>query len=249
MPDIKDARDDCVARLEHTLENHGGIRRVHVKHEADPAQLCLHYDPNLISLAAVERVARDAGSRFTERYRHEAMPISGMTSADAAVSLADVLRNVPGMLHANVNYAAGLAFVAYDTKSLQRPSIHQTLRQMGYQPTPRPEAPPDEREAYEDHGRAPSFLPQWMRERWGMILVALAGLFFLIGWLGETFFSLPETIALIFFILAYITGGYDIASHAIPGLLKGKFDTDVLMLAAAAGAALLGEWAEGAFLL
>lgn len=85
LPDIKDARDDCVARLEHTLENHGGIRRVHVKHEADPAQLCLHYDPNLISLAAVERVARDAGSRFTERYRHEAMPISGMTSADAAV--------------------------------------------------------------------------------------------------------------------------------------------------------------------
>src|SRR6185436_17154027 len=44
-------------------------------------------------------------------------------------------------------------------------------------------------------------------------------------------------------------GGYDIATHAIPGLLKGKFDTDVLMLAAAVGAAILGEWADGAFLL
>jgi Cd2+/Zn2+-exporting ATPase len=32
-------------------------------------------------------------------------------------------------------------------------------------------------------------------------------------------------------------------------MLKGKFDTDILMLAAAIGAAILGEWAEGAFLL
>jgi len=73
--------------------------------------------------------------------------------------------------------------------------------------------------------------------------------FFLAGWLGETFFGLPENVALIFYILSYIAGGYDIATHAIPGLVKGKFDTDVLMLAAAAGAALLGEWTEGAFLL
>ena len=31
--------------------------------------------------------------------------------------------------------------------------------------------------------------------------------------------------------------------------IRDRFDTDALMLAAAAGAALLGEWAEGAFLL
>ncbi|MFQ5436651.1 MAG: hypothetical protein ACE5FD_17475, partial [Anaerolineae bacterium] len=73
--------------------------------------------------------------------------------------------------------------------------------------------------------------------------------FFLAGWLGETFFNLPENIAVFLYILAYIAGGYDIATHAIPGLFKGNFDTDVLMLAAAAGAAILGEWTEGAFLL
>lgn len=88
-----------------------------------------------------------------------------------------------------------------------------------------------------------------MQEQWTMILVALAGLFLIIGWAGESFFGLSENIALVFYILAYIAGGYDVATHAVPGLLRGKFDTDVLMLAAAAGAALLGEWAEGAFLL
>ena len=50
-------------------------------------------------------------------------------------------------------------------------------------------------------------------------------------------------------MLAYAAGGYDVATHAVPGLLRGRFDTDVLMLAAATGAAILGEFAEGAFLL
>ena len=79
--------------------------------------------------------------------------------------------------------------------------------------------------------------------------MALAGLFFLIGWLGETIFGMPPNIALFFFILSTICGGYEIAMHAIPSLFKGHFDTDVLMVAAALGAAALGEWAEGAFLL
>lgn len=254
LPEIEDARDDCLTRLEQMLEAHRGIHHVHVNHDADPPQLCLHFNPNLISLAAVKRIARDAGSSFTQRYRHEAIPFIGMTSADAAESLAGILRALPGMVHANVNYAAGLAFVAYDTTVLQRPLIYGTLQRMGYNPlTPMIQADgePVEKEEVEehDHGSAPAFLPHWVQERWTLILVTLAGFFFLIGWLGETFFNLPKTVALVFFILAYIAGGYDIATHAIPGLVKGKFDTDVLMLAAATGAALLGEWAEGAFLL
>ena len=100
-----------------------------------------------------------------------------------------------------------------------------------------------------NHGSAPSFLPHWIQERRMLILVILAGLFFLIGWVGESFPGMPAQVALSFFILAYLAGGYDIAVHAVPGLFKGHFDTDVLMLAAAGGAALLGEWAEGAFLL
>ncbi len=100
-----------------------------------------------------------------------------------------------------------------------------------------------------DHGSAPAFLPHWLQERWTLALVAVAGVFLAVGWIGETFLGLPPQVALLFYILAYVAGGWDVATHAIPGLLRGKFDTDVLMLAAAAGAALLGEWAEGAFLL
>ncbi len=110
-------------------------------------------------------------------------------------------------------------------------------------------AAPEEDHSGHGHDNAPGFLPHWLQERWELVLVGLAGIFLISGWLGETFFGLAASTALILYILAYIAGGYDIATHAIPSLFKGKFDTDLLMLAAAVGAAFLGAWIEGAFLL
>ncbi len=100
-----------------------------------------------------------------------------------------------------------------------------------------------------DHGFAPQFLPHWMQERWAALTVTVAGLALMIGFFGEKFLGLPASVALGFYLLSYLAGGYDVARAALPALFRGKFDIDLLMIAAAAGAALLGEWAEGAFLL
>lgn len=88
-----------------------------------------------------------------------------------------------------------------------------------------------------------------MQERWAMLTVVVAGVALSIGFFGEKFFGLPAVVALGFYLLSYLAGGYDVARAALPALFRGKFDIDLLMIAAAAGAALLGEWAEGAFLL
>ena len=254
LPDISDDQDPCLDQLENLLKNQRGIIRAHLERAQVPVRLCLHYDPNLTSLPVVEQIARQVGSEFSQRYRHQTIPFTHMDTADAAPNLAQVLEQLPGMLHAQVNYAAGLIFVAYDTEVLDQTKVEETIRQMGQrlvlapERATRPQEPAD-KEADHDHGSAPAFLPHGMQERWPLILVGLAGLFFLTGWVGEHWADLPINIALVFYLLAYIAGGYDIATHAIPGLLKGKFDTDVLMLAAATGAAILGEWSEGAFLL
>ena len=100
-----------------------------------------------------------------------------------------------------------------------------------------------------EHSFAPAILPQWMRERWALLTAAVAGLALMIGFFGEKLFGLPAAMALGFYVLSYLAGGYDVARAALPALFRGKFDIDLLMIAAAAGAALLGEWAEGAFLL
>ena len=74
-------------------------------------------------------------------------------------------------------------------------------------------------------------------------MTTAAGLFFLIGWLGETFLGLPRGIAIVFYVLAYLAGGYDIVLESIPPLLKLKFSTDVLMIFAAIARPC---WASGA---
>jgi Cd2+/Zn2+-exporting ATPase len=100
-----------------------------------------------------------------------------------------------------------------------------------------------------DHDEAPHWMPHWVQERWTVLTVAVAGAALMIGFFGEKFFGLPPSVALAFYLLSYVAGGYDVAREALPALLRGKFDIDLLMLAAATGAAVLGEWEEGAFLL
>jgi len=243
--------DDCIERLQARLQAHKGIIQTHLHRDHTPVDLCIHYDPNLISLAAVQRIAETAGAELRNGYRHEEIAFQGLDSADSAIYLSQELQALQGMLHATVSYAAGLVLVAYETKTLSLSQIQQTMRRFGARPIA-PALPEKKEEAHEhehDHGSAPAFLPHWIQERWTMVLIVLGGVFLLLGWAGEQFFGLPASAALIFFLLSYIASAYDTSHHAIPALLRGKFDTDVLMLAAAVGAAFLGAWAEGAFLL
>ena len=51
------------------------------------------------------------------------------------------------------------------------------------------------------------------------------------------------------FVVAYLSGGAEPALHALSDLVRGKLNVDLLMIVAAAGAAAIGEWPEGAVLL
>lgn len=61
--------------------------------------------------------------------------------------------------------------------------------------------------------------------------------------------DVPQWVSLAMYIGAYFFGGFYTAKEAIETILKGGFEIDFLMLVAAIGAAILGEWAEGALLL
>jgi Cd2+/Zn2+-exporting ATPase len=69
----------------------------------------------------------------------------------------------------------------------------------------------------------------------------------LLGWLLDL--RGATSIALLGYIAAYALGGFFTLREAIGNLLEKRFKIDTLMLVAAAGAAILGKWAEGALLL
>lgn len=230
LPHIPDERDGCVARLQAALLARRGISQAHIVHEDGVARLCLHYDAELVSLAEVRDSAGEVGAELTSRYCHESLPIADMDCADCALVIEHSLGRLDGVLSAKVNYAAGRGWVEYDTATVTRRTILRRIEYLGYR-------------VIEDREKT------WWQRHYELALIGLAGLLLLIGWAGETYFDMPRWLAIGFFALAYIAGGYDVGRHALPALLKLHFDTDVLMILAALGAAILGEWAEGAFLL
>jgi Cd2+/Zn2+-exporting ATPase len=82
-----------------------------------------------------------------------------------------------------------------------------------------------------------------------LIYSLLSGALLLAGWLLEREQLISGPIALGFFVAAYGFGGFYTVREALQNLRARRFEIDTLMLVAAAGAAALGQWAEGALLL
>ncbi|MGO4292021.1 heavy metal translocating P-type ATPase [Chitinophaga sp. RAB17] len=78
-----------------------------------------------------------------------------------------------------------------------------------------------------------------------IICGVLLGLGFAISFIQ----SLPAWLSLSLYIGAYFFGGFYTTKEAVESIAKGKFEIDFLMLVAAIGAAILGDWEEGALLL
>ncbi|MEZ4729228.1 MAG: heavy metal translocating P-type ATPase [Caldilineaceae bacterium] len=83
-----------------------------------------------------------------------------------------------------------------------------------------------------------------------LFLAALTLIALLIGWLGGSMTdTLPAWAVTLAAIVAFAAGGYSGLMGAIEEAKQGKLDIDFLMIAAALGAAAIGEWEEGALLL
>ncbi len=82
-----------------------------------------------------------------------------------------------------------------------------------------------------------------------IIFAVLCGAFLAIGFAIEKLADAPAWLPLAGYLIAYFLGGFFTVLEAFENLRKRRFEIDTLMLVAAAGAAALGAWAEGALLL
>ncbi|AUC79406.1 heavy metal translocating P-type ATPase [Nonlabens sp. MB-3u-79] len=82
-----------------------------------------------------------------------------------------------------------------------------------------------------------------------LFFALFCGVFLSIGFLIEQLVVLPTWVSLSSYIISYFFGGYFISIEASKKIIQGGFDIDFLMIAAAAGAAYIDKWPEGALLL
>ncbi len=271
LPDIPDANDACVARLTSNLAARPGIEKAHiVPAEGDkPALLCIHYDPGILSLSRIRDIARGAGAALAERYGHALWPVKGIGHQRKARTVSEQLRALPGVLEADAN-AAGMVRVEFDREQVSEKDILGALSRLGVKQTrrslvsPVPEATPRDAHAGHDHGPGGHGEKAAHKEGDGhdhdhgaflgpnteLIFALTCGALLAIGFAIEKLVAgAPAWLPTALYIGAYGFGGFFTLREAIDNLRLKKFEIDTLMLVAAAGAAALGEFAEGALLL
>ena len=262
LPGVENASDDCVARLAERVRAQTGVSRAHAQENAGQAVLCLHYDPNLVPLARLERLAREAGAEISARFRHETMPVRGMHCASCAARVEHVLRRQNGILRASVAFAGEKLKVEYDSELTSREHIAATLKSLGYTTTAT--TPANASQAHSEHGhdahshdhhghdhdhKADGHDKHEHGPSTELGLSLACGALTLGAFVGHKYLQMPTPAALGIYGAAYVCGGWKLVRHTFPAVLRGRFDVDLLMLLAALGAAILGEWAEGALLL
>lgn len=90
----------------------------------------------------------------------------------------------------------------------------------------------------------------WFGENTEMVFALASGALLAVGVAIEKLApGLPAWLPFLCYLLAYGFGGFYTVGEAIDNLRRKRFEIDTLMLVAAAGAAALGVWAEGALLL
>ncbi|QWC23383.1 cadmium-translocating P-type ATPase [Bacillus haikouensis] len=81
-----------------------------------------------------------------------------------------------------------------------------------------------------------------------LIAALISGVFILLGWLFSKGDS--ETLSVIFYLLAFVIGGFAKAKEGIEETIENKeLNVEMLMIFAAVGSAIIGYWTEGAILI
>ncbi len=334
LPEVRETRNRVVHLLVDALDGKTGIEKAHVDGEGTNAKLCIHYDPDRISLSELRRLALGVGTQLTDEIGQ--LTVEGnATHARAARRLEYEIDALPGVLEARVS-ASGAAHVEFVRKHISRQQLLERLGELGFvlREPERVEEGHDhdhgdehghdhgdehehdhahehehehehghehddahehghdhddhghdhdhdhdhdhghghdhdhEHEDAHDHGHAKADSHDHSHaghshshhghshshggpfgERSELIFALLAGVALLTGWLLSRAHAASAGVTTAFYLAAYLFGAWFTVREAIENLKARQFQIETLMLVAAAGAAVLGKWAEGGLLL
>jgi len=258
LPEIPDERDACVQRLVKAMQQTNGIEDVHVvERTADnPARLCFHYNPDRITLNQVKQLAEKEGAAITERYHHLVVNVEGITHqrktnlVEASLQKHEAVKSVSAA-------ATGIVRIEFDTRAADQEQVIEWIKEAGLVIRQLPNVPGKKEthvhkagehnhheEGEHNHSHGGIF-----GKNTELIFSILCGIMLAAGFGLSYIKAAPQTISLVLYIAAYFFGGFYTVKEAVESIAKGKFEIDFLMFVAAIGAAILGDWAEGALLL
>jgi Cd2+/Zn2+-exporting ATPase len=245
LPEAHGDADRCVIDLVGALRATAGIRDVHLvpADAASPARLCLHVEPGGLSLTTLADKARSVGAELSSRYGHAAWRLRDITHATRAENAAAILRRLPGVLDATVA-VGGPARLEFDRQVTTEAALRTAAAAAGVPLAPRTQA--DEAHG---HDHAEGGAGSHDHDSTAELLVA-AGAFAVyvvarvLDWTTGS-----DVVPTALYVTAAVVTAATVGRDVLATIRARRFDIEVLMWVAAAGAAVLGHWSDAALLL
>ncbi|UOQ87529.1 cadmium-translocating P-type ATPase [Gracilibacillus salinarum] len=212
----------CALTIEKGLNNVNGIEKATV-----------HYNTGKLKVvgkvAEVEKVVQKLG--FTaEPINHskniKTYHVEGMDCGSCAQSIENHLNSVAGVANASVSFSTGKMKVDHE---ISVEDIVSEVKKIGYKAIPI-EGRAKETEAKSHNEYRP---------------IVFSGILIALGFIGS-FTILSPIISTLLYAIAMVISGYKPVKSAFFAVKSRSLDMNVLMSAAAIGAAIIGEWFEGA---
>lgn len=159
--------------------------------------------------------------------------VNGFTCANCAATFEKNVKNLEGVHNAQVNFGASKITVYGETsiQDLEKAGAFENLKV-----TPEKKAPDDA-----DDKKEP-FLKKYLN-------VLLSILFLAVGITSQIINGEGNTLSIIAYATSMVVGGYALFKVGFMNLLRLQFDMKTLMTVAVIGAAIIGEWLEGAIVV
>ena len=255
LADLLPGSDErCADRLTHDLAADAIVEDAHVIDSATLTPLlCVHYDATAATAVDVQRRAWQVAETINSRYGHlRWLTTEAYVGQATRRALIDRLTAAPGVV---------VAVATPDSVEVEFERATVTAQELvdviAGEVAPSSVAPPsthddhahDSHADHGDHAGHQHGHGAIFGERSELIFAGLAGALLLAGWLLATFAETPRSVELVAYGLAFFFGAFFTVQEAFASVRQRRFEIDFLMLVSAAGAAALGEVAEGALLL
>ncbi len=241
----------CAATVERAVQKIDGVLSVKLSFAAGTLEV--EYRPERTGVEEIRKAVESQGYQLNlvdAAASQVIFRIEGMDCSDELRVIEASLRKSGGTTGTTANYVARTLTVTFDPAATTADKLRLAILDAGFPATEegRPAAPALERSfGLARHIKLIMVIVSGLSLTAGILLSA--GDYF--GWwtqpvllqVAEWQTIVPATI---FYAIAIISGGYWIARNAIRAVRLGTFDMNLLMTMAAIGAAIIGEWAEGA---
>lgn len=222
---------DCASRLENALAGGDGVSDVRVDFLSQ--KMRVEYDPQRTSEKKIGSKLIGMGYKIiSESHASALFRVEGMCCGDESQMVEKALRKIPGVKEVSFRLVSQEVRVEFDPGMTDPRRLTQAIESTGLNARLRGEGP-----------YAPTGV--WY-QNWailspvfsGMLLAAGLGLQWVLGW--------DQAATMPIYAVAMAIGGAPMARKGLLAAINLSLDMNTLMTVAVAGAAIIGEWAEGA---